>query len=735
MPIFNHRFASMLLVLAFWQVSAEEQVSKEEQAPHQRLEEEIVVTAVFDVTSAETAMPVGLISGDELLEKASDSLGESLQNEIGIWNASFGTSVGHPVIRGQSGNRVQILQNGVGVTDAANASQDHSEGVETFLADRLEVVRGPATLLYGNGAVGGVINVIDDRIPQSLQDRPGFRLEQSHSTVNSEDRSLIRLSGSLGKLALRADAFYRESGRVSIPGYAIDTASIAALDELREEIAGHEEDEHDEHEDAETEQNSRGKLANSSAEANGGTLGLSYVTDRGFLGFSFNRLTNNYGLPPGVHQHEEEEAHEEEGEDEQEDEHGHEEVDFVRIDLEKTRYDLRGRLLFDHQVVKQANIAISYTDYQHREIEFLEDGDQLVGTLFANKGIESRATLEHEWSSNWSGVLGMQYSDTDFSAQGEEAFIPASNIRNLGLFLVERYTGQQLTLEAGVRADRNAIDSQGDCDSKETAISLSGSLLYPLTEATTLVAGLSRSERTPSVEELFSNTAQDTCARYADDEQLVLHAATAQFEIGAPDLDKEVSSNVDLSLRYNRGSIQGELGVYRNAIKDYIFLRLLPETQDGMSIAAYQTEDTIFTGVEAEVSTSLWRSGNTSLALTLFGDLVRAEFDSGEKVPQIPPARLGAGLQLNGNNWTAHLHVTRAMDQKRTSTLELPTEGYTQVSFYADYHWSIGDRSELQLFLRARNLLDEPIRNHVSLVRNFAPEPGRGLTLGLRFRY
>lgn len=704
--------------------------------PHE-IEEEIVVTAPFGVTGTESATPIGVVSGDELLEKAAASLGETLQNEIGIWNASFGASVGHPVVRGQSGNRVQVLQNNLGVTDVANQSQDHAEGVETYLAERLEVIRGPATLLYGNGAVGGVINVIDRRIPESLSGQTEFLLEQTHNTLNSENRSLVRIRGEREGFALHADAFHREGDDIRIPGYAIDAEALETLEELREAAAGHDEED-EEHADEPLMRGGYGELPNSSTQAEGASIGFSRIGDRGFLGFSVSRLKNDYGLPPGVHAHEEEghghEEEEDEEEHEEEDEHGEEEVEFVRIALDKTRYDLRGRMSFERGFISQAEFALGYTDYEHREIEFLEDGDTFVGTRFANTGLEGRGTLKHDGPGDWTGVLGVQFSDTDFSAVGEEAFIPASDIRNLGIFLVERFTRQQLTLEFGARADRNRVESRA-CGSAETAFSLSGSLLYSVTDKADLVAGFSRSERTPSVEELFSNISTDTCARYADNDQLVLHAATALFEVGAPDLGKEVSGNFDLSFRYDGDRVRGELNAYHNAIRDYIFLQLTAEEQEEQGIAVYRAEDADFIGLEGMLAAQLWQADAARLELTLFGDLVRAELASGAQVPRIPPARFGGGLRLHGNDWTTRLQITRALDQRRTGALELPTDGYTLVSFHADYHWALGTRAELQLFFKVQNLLDERIRNHASLVKHYAPEPGRGFTLGFRFRY
>ena len=236
--------------------------------------ESIVITAPFRVSEAETGLPVGILSGEALREKVTNSLGDTLKNEIGVNNASFGTGVGQPIIRGQTGNRVQILQNSLGTIDAASVSPDHANGVEALLADRIEVVRGPATLLYGSGAIGGVVNVIDNRIPTVLVEETNFQIEQSHNTVNDENKTVFRLDASSGSFGLHLDAFKRKNGNVEIKGLAIDEFALEELEEHMEEAieALHEEhEEHEEHDEEEFE-NTRGYIGNSDAEASGLSL-------------------------------------------------------------------------------------------------------------------------------------------------------------------------------------------------------------------------------------------------------------------------------------------------------------------------------------------------------------------------------------------------------------------------------------------------------------------------------
>jgi iron complex outermembrane receptor protein len=686
--------------------------------------EEIVVTAPFEESEAETVLPIGILSGEALREKVTNSLGETLKNEIGVNNASFGTGVGQPIIRGQTGNRVSVLQNGIGLTDASNVSPDHANGVEPLLADRIEVIRGPSTLLYGSGAVGGVVNVIDNRIPEVLTTGTEFQLEQNYNSVNDEDKTVFRLDSSIGRIGIHIDGFKRDNDNVDIDGFAIDEAEIERLEEHVEEVIGEEHEE--EHEEEEFE-NTNGFVGNSDGEAEGGTAGFSYVGDNGFFGFSVSSLENEYGLPPGTHSH----GHD--GEDHEDEEE--EEVEYVRLNLDQTRYDFKGMLNFQDSWVQSIQATIGLTDYEHKEIETFEDGGSEVGTLFSNEGFESRFILKRQPTGDWSGVYGLQVSDSEFSALGEEAYIPESDINNLGFFGVERYTRDRFTGELGFRWEAAERDPGSSCAYDEKVMSFSASGLYDVNDNSNFLVAAARSERAPSVEELFSNTALDTCDRIADEEMLVLHAATGLLEIGNANLDEEISTNVEFGYRIHSGPVTGEFSAYYNSIDDYIYLDITGEEIEEQTVASYLQQDARFVGLEAELTWTLLESDNMSGELTLFGDLVNASFDSGGDVPRIPAAKFGTELRYFGDNWSAHVHVTRVDSQDDVGRLELETDGYTLVSIYADYHFNVGENSELKVFARGDNLLDEEIRNHASFLKNYSPEAGRGITVGVRYEY
>ncbi len=709
---------------------------------------EIIVTSPFQATQAETAMPVGVLAGDALREHIGNSLGDTLKNEIGVASASFGTGVGLPVIRGQSANRVKVLVNGVGVTDASNTSPDHANAVNVALAERLEVIRGPSTLLYGGGAIGGVVNVINNRIPESLPEKTGVIVQQMRNSVNSQDETLVHVDGAVGNVAFHLDTFLSRNDNVEIGGHAIDEAAVEALEELLHEHfeEGHDEDDHDDHDGHEEEvENTFGYIGNSDGESSGASIGFSFVGDNGFFGVSASEVDKNYGLPFGVHAHahgeeeheDEHEEHEDEHHDEDEhgDEHGHgEEVEFVRLDMKKSRYDLKGEYRFDGGFIESARATVGITDYVHDEIEFFEDGDSHVGTRYSNEGNEGRLILTHAPVGNWTGVWGMQFADTVFSATGEEAFIPRSDINSIGVFAIERYSAGNWTGELGIHLEDSKVDPNGRCEFSANATSLSGMVLYDVGDNANLLFGVARSQRTPAVEELYSNVSAATCAPEDDEEHLVLHAATNLLEIGNPQLDSETSNNLEFGYRLHGGGFTGEFNAYYNQIDDYIFLDLTGEFE-GQTLARYLQRDARFTGIEGEVSFNVMESGDSSLSLGVFGDMVNAEFDSGGHVPRIPASKLGAELRWEGEAWSVNLRATRVNEQEDVAELELPTDGHTLLSLSADYHLDLGGGSGLELFLRGDNLLDEEIRNHVSLLKNYAPEPGRSLMAGVRFEY
>ena len=398
--------------------------------------------------------------------------------------------------------------------------------------------------------------------------------------------------------------------------------------------------------------------------------------------------------------------------------------------MESTRYDVKGGYNFDGGFFETFTADIAQTDYEHGEIEYFEDGGTHVGTLYESEATSSRFVLNHRHMGGWSGAWGAQINDSEFSATGEEAFISKTDINSVGFFAVEQYMSDNYTLEFGARFENNELDNKQGCDFDDSAMSFSGSLFYNLTDSSSLIVGAARSERAPTVEELFSNVDNSTCG-LKDDHDYVLHAATNLFELGNADLDNETSNNIELGYRIDQGPMSASVNAYYNQVDDYIALTLTGEEHMETPVAAYMQKDATFKGLEASVSFNILENGS----LSFFGDMVDADFDKGGNLPRIPANKIGTQLAMSGDNWTTNVRLVRVDNQDDVSRFENETDGYTLLSVYADYDIQIRGDSELKLFLRGNNLMDEEVRNHASMLKNFAPEPGRSLQFGIRYDF
>ena len=704
---------SAIMATGFTQIHA--QTIDDEPAAHiNEIVDEIIVTTTMARTSAETALPVNVLSGELLRERVAATLGETLNELIGINSSSFGTGVGLPVIRGQSGNRVQVLQGGVSNIDASAVSPDHANSVESALAERIEVLRGPATLLYGNGAIGGVVNVIDNRIPRTVPEAAAGFLETRHNTVSDQQMSVFKLDSGAGQFAWHVDGVYRESNNTRIPGFAvnpdtIDLSDPEALEELLER---------------------KGRIPNSNTRSRTGTAGGSWVFEGGYLGAAVNSLRNNYGVPEGAHEehHEDEEYGDEEHEDEAEE-------GGLRIDMRQERLDIDGLVPlagFSGGFFDSAQGRLSFVDYQHVEIE----GDGSVGTKYKNKGHEGRFSFAHQPLGPMQGILGLQFNNMEFSAEGEESYIAATDISSMALFTVQTIERGEMIYEFGLRTERQRFDQAGGaCDQSNSSVSGSASSIWRFRENTNLLFSVAHSQRTPTAEELYSNIDNLSCAEPADDHDLVAHFATNRLEIGDPNASKERSSNVEFGWRQHRGAVTGELNVFYNNIRDYLYLEDTGVFEGDVEIARMAQRDALFTGVEAQLTLPVWSRDQGQTELTLFGDFVRARFHQGGNVPRIPAARFGLEVSHSHADWVYKLRATRVGKQDNIArSNESPTDAYTLLNVVIDYHAQVFGR-ELLLFAKGNNLLDEKIRNHTSRLKDLAPQSGRGYEMGLRLQF
>lgn len=674
------------------------------ESEHSHELEELIVTAPLSQSVANTSLPVTVLSGEQLRMKAGSSIGDTLKQEPGISSQSFGPGVGQPVIRGQSGPRVQVLQNGLGSLDVSSLSPDHANSTEALLAERIEVLRGPSALLYGSGAIGGVVNVIDNRIPEQIPEQPiSGAIEQRYDTVNEGKSTVFKLDGGAGMLAWHLDGFYRDSINLQIPGNAIDEPS---------EAESHGEEEHEE-----AVFNSHGRLLNSNTRALSGSAGLSIIGEKGLIGFSINHLKNNYGVPPGAHGH---------GEEDQEEQ----EPESVRIELKQTRYDMKAEINKPFRFVEKIKLRLGYNDYQHIE---LENGKP--GTTFSNEGFNSRIELvQKPWAFFDHGVIGVQTKNSEFSALGEEAIVPKSDIDNVGFFTVQDIHTDHLTYELGFRVEHQWIDPEGQAESSHTPISFSTSALWNITDSDTLSLSFSRSQRAPDVQELFANG---------------FHAATSTFDIGNPNLIEETSHNLELGIHIHRDWVKANFNFYQNWVQDYIAqintgsffdeheAGIVTSCDEDACIPVFkaQQRDAEFKGFEADVTFMFPETRYGRLETQFFGDFVRGEFTNGENIPRLPPLRYGLQLAWRHNDWQISTRLTRAEQQDNPGINETETAGYWLFTVSGHYRINLTENTEMLVFAKGNNLLDEEIRNSTSFLRNVAPEGGMGVEFGLRFTF
>jgi iron complex outermembrane receptor protein len=665
------------------------------QAQEIPVEEVVVSSTPLRESMRDIAQPVTVLGGDQLRREVATSIGETLASQLGVSATYFGPAASRPVIRGLGGDRVLMLQDGVAALDVSGLSEDHAVSIESVLADQVEILKGPATLLYGSGAVGGVVNVLDGRISGDFTGTPvsGGALEVRGDSALEERSVLGRLDLARGPLRVHVDGFRRETGEAKIPGYAFSAAERAEHEDEEEEGEAHEEE------------FVRGRLENSDSETQGGALGFSLGDSSGFVGFAWSRFDTLYGVP-APHEHHEE------GEEEEE-EHGD-----VRIDLLQDRYDFKAERIAPIGPFSAIRFRGTYNDYQHRELEGAE-----LGTRFDQRALETRLTFEHaQRRQGWRGVFGVQYLDVDFAAEGAEAFVPPSVTRTLSAFAFEKRPFGDFTVELGARAENQRVAPAGIGGHYDaTAYSLSAGGLWALTDEHSVALSLARAQRHPQAAEL-----------YADGP----HLATGQYEIGAAGLRRETAHTADLTLHRHTGAgLHWTVGAFYSDFSDYIFAAATGAEEDELPVFQYGQADARFHGFEAEIAVPLFLAPQRLFEVRLAADHVRGRLRSGGNLPRIPPLRYGAELHYEHGPLHLGMEIFIHDAQNRVAANERRTAGYTLLDADASYRFQTGGRSTLLAFLRASNLLDEEARRHTSPLKEIAPLPGRSVLAGLRMEF
>lgn len=638
--------------------------------PTQSVEEVVVTGVPVDRDPGELAQSVTVLRGDELARSRAATLGETLASQLGVSSSQFGAGASRPIIRGLAGARVQVLEDGLDTMDAATLSDDHAVGVDALAADQIEIFRGPTTLLYGSGAVGGVINTVTTRIPTRSPEGLEGAFELRADTVAGGRSAAARLDAGGSKFAWHFDAARRDSDDYEIPGFAHADAGP-------DDVAGF--------------------VPNSAAESDAAALGGSWLGDQGFFGAGMSLFDTVYGIPGHAH------------------EGGAEPP--VTIDLTQRRFDVRGGWMRPGSPIEAVNLRVGGNDYEHVELE----GDA-VGTQFTNDGSELRLEFLHRAIGPWAGAFGLQRSEREFAALGDEAFVPPVETATLGAFLVEQLDRDRWQLSLGGRVESTRhVPTNGLPRYDESATSLSFGGVRAFGEGDALVLTLALSERIPVAEELYSDGP---------------HLATSVVQRGAPTLGVETARHVDVGFRGRRGAIDWSLTGFRTSYADFIYLADsgAVDPVHVLPIFVYGQADADFSGIEAEVDLPLLMNEGATVDLRLFADYVRGELASGESLPRLPPLRYGARFEYRNDRFLAGLEAARHDAQDDVAAYEEPTAGYTLVN--ADFRWQlVAGAAEIEVFATASNLGDAEARKHTSFVKHLAPLPGRNFALGVRSRF
>ena len=667
------------------------------------------------------------ISGDELDNAKGLTIADSLSDIPGVSQTTFGPTANRPVIRGADKFRLRMLQNGTDTFGVSAQSEDHAVPIDPLMVDRIEVLRGSSALLYGGSAIGGVVNVIDRSIPTSPYDSNGASILSSYSSVNEGLSYGVIAFGSSDKLSFQINGLKRDYEDYDTPTF-------------------YTEDHHDPTADPEGPFNS---VANSHSDSTSFGFGASYMLDSGFAGFSFSSFENDYGVP---------------GE--------HAESDTL-IEMESDRFEFRSEIdVSNSDLLTGIDLNIGYGDYQHSESGYEEEGgvtEWHTHVTYLREGYEGRIAFKHEIG-ELSGVFGVHGLFDEFKIVGEESILGGSlqdwnvpddnttvaspnanpaitneDSSRIALFLIEQYDlNEDTTLNAGIRWEQidRKYEATENIDDDDSTFSASAGISKDLSELWNLSGNVSYSERTPDTAELYSDGA---------------HHATEAYEIGNPNLENESAVGLEIVVRKTVGKVTGQFSAFHTKYNDYIFLEHtenerdsegilanttnysasdgFPTGTEGLEEKAYEAVDAEFQGIEFEIDWLAMENPGWDLLLSFYGDTLRGENKTeGGNLPRIPAARLGFGFEVMQEKLDFGLKLTRSMEQDNLGDDEEITPAFSLLNAFASYDVSLGDAVG-QLFVKGSNLTDELAYNHASVLKQYAPLPGRSVEIGLKFDF
>lgn len=642
---------------------------------HEENLDEIEV-ATFDETQGlvDFVPSVTKLKGRELIKKRQTSVGDMLGGEAGVQSTNFGPNSSRPIIRGLDGDRIRILQNSLGTMDASTQSLDHAIPVDTLTIDQMEVIRGPMSLLYGSSAVGGVVNLVTNRIHYSYEEGFFAKFLTQGETVNNGLSNALHMNYGKNKWMFHVDGSTRNLGSQEIPRYA-RSSKLRNSDPIADEA--------------------KDKLPNSFNKQDNVAVAVSRIMDRGYVGASFNHYNTNYGSV----------ADEE-----------------VSIDMTQNRFELHGEYRPENNSFRKIKFKTAVSDYFHKEIE-----DGMTGTTFKNEGHESRLEFLNK-TSQWDGVTGVHTQFFKFAARGEEAFLPESENSKVALFTFQQLSVGKNAYRFGARLENTVIekkssDNFGGSDEKNyLGMNVSLGHCYDFSRKNTLESSISYSERAPNFQELYAS---------GD------HIATSAFESGDSTLIKEKATAVEITYKNADAKNQFTASLYTQVFKDYISLNPTGAVSPGEGFEVYQYEqvDALFYGLDIDNKTEIKKLSHGTLNLIGKFDFVRAkDTDTGKNLPRISPPRVTLGLEYNSDKWSADIENQYVSQQTKTADFETRTDAYHLTNIGYTYH-IVNELTSLDLFARVRNIFDNEARSHVSTLKDIAPLPGRNFIAGAQLQF
>ena len=627
------------------------------------------------------------------LAQGAVTIGEALSGETGISSNQFGAGSSRPVIRGQDGPRIKILQNSSENIDVSTLSPDHAVTVDPALAKQVEVIRGPSTLLFGAGTVGGLVNVTDSKLPTAMPEK-GYEGNATLRYNTGSDEKLATAGVTLGlgdQVALRVEGLKREANDYIAPDYVHEGEKERRVD-------------------------------NTFAKGQTVNFGLSWIYDRGFTGISYSNRQDQYGLPGHSHEYESchlhglslhcgEHDHDEDGHDHEDHDQDHAHEAGPWIDLKSERYDVRTELDDPFAGFKKLRAQASYTDYQHDEIE-----EDTIATRFKNKGYDGRLELVHNPLGAWEGVIGTQYGQQKLELTGEEAFLAPNTTKKWSVFALEHAQLNDVHVELAARVDQQKIDiddsSKKDFDG--SAFSVSGAANWEFAPNYKLSLVTSHQERLPLAQELYADGG---------------HFATNTYELGNDQLSKEKSNNVELGFHYDDNTFDYHVHVYHNWFDDYIYAQTLDRYKD-FRLVQYAQDKAKFYGAEAEAGYQI----SPIYKLSVFGDYVRGKIDN-DNAPRVPAGRLGTKLNADfDDHWSGSAEYYHVFQQDKIAAYETDSQSYNMLNLGVAYSGNYSNVSDYRVFLNANNLLDDQVYQHASFLSTI-PQVGRNFSVGVNFSF